>query len=232
MITADIVLRVTLIALAIASVLALIASALYRRHRAHLTRLAARHSMSLTRGKSPVRYVEMAGRLRGNDRKASVSDLMLGRGEEDGLFFARRKIGRVHQQLLYFELESSAHLDGFYVVPAAPQAKGEARLSLHWCASRTQWSDEKALSMAARVMYNVSSLGNGGSQPAIGVEVKGRRVWIHSLRKLRGADLDRFFEDAMRLRQLLRKSLERTNGIASKSGRVRSISAATPAVHA
>jgi hypothetical protein len=34
---------------------------------------------------------------------------------------------------------------------------------------------------------------------------------------VRGDGLDRFMDDAMRLRQLLRKSLERTNGIARKA---------------
>jgi hypothetical protein len=226
----DIVVRAGLVLIALTCLLLLVSAVLNRRHRAHLARIAAKHSMSLVSGVVPAVYADKAGRHQGSDRKASLADLILGSGATDGLFFALRRIGRTRQQLLYFELETSASLESFYVVPAGQETSGESRLSLHWCATRNQWSNEKALSMAARIMYSVSSLGSRGSMPEIGVEVQGRKVWIHSLRRLRGADLDRFVEDALRLRQLLRKSLERTRGISQRSGKTPAVSNSRPAV--
>ena len=202
----------------------------HRRNRAHLLRLAARHSMSLTQGTSPAKYAQLAGRYRGVDRKASLSGLMLG-GTDDGLLCGARKMGRTRQQFLYFELDGTARLDGFFVTPESRAEKDGVRLTLHWTASRAQWGDQSALSMAARVMYSISSLGTRDDGPQFGVELQGRKVWVHSLRTLRGEDLDRFVDDSMKLRQLLRKSLERANGIAQKSGRARSVSGPVELVH-
>jgi len=213
---ADLIAQATLYVVASVAAFALVAAIFHRRRRAHLSRLASRHGMSLTVGACPKKYVELSGRFRGAARKASASGLMLG-GSDDALFAITRRIGRVQQQLVYFELESSAHLDRFFVVPERKRGEKAAQLVLHWSGTQAQWSDEKALSMSARVLYSLSSLGSRGVEPELGVEVQGHRVWIHSLRAVRGKDLDRFMDDAMRLRQLLHKSLERANGIARKT---------------
>ena len=225
---ADLIAKATLAVVAFVAVSALVAAFFHRRRRAHLLRLASRHSMSLTSGPAPRKYSELSGRFRGTARKVSVSGLMLG-SSDDGLFAVTRRIGRVRQQLLYFELGSTAHLDRFFVVPETVKGERGAQLNLHWSGTKAQWNDEKALSMSARVLYGVSSLGSGGAPPELGVEVQGHRVWIHSMRAVRGADLDRFMDDAMRLRQLLRKSLERTNGIVRKSASSGSVSRARSA---
>lgn len=216
MLNADLVARTALAVVVLASVSTLIAAMLHRRWRAHLSRLASRHSLSLTSGPCPARYIELSGRYRGGWRKASVSGLMLG-ASGDGLLCATRRMGRTRQQFLYFELDSSAHLDRFFVVPEKRKGEEAVRFVLQWSASKAEWSDERALSMSARVMYGVSSLGTRGEQPRLGVEVQGTKVWIHSLGNVRGRELDQFLDDAMRLRQILRKSLERTNGIPRKS---------------
>ena len=128
-------------------------------------------------------------------------------------FLARRKVGRSRHQVLFFELSSSSRLDGFYVRPESGSSSDRHELALHWRAPQTQWNDERALSMAARVMYNLSRVGERDGATPLGLEVKGRRVWVHSRGTLPGEKLDRFVEDAMRLRRLLLMSLERANEV-------------------
>jgi hypothetical protein len=227
---ASLVSTAAIVLIGVSCVGVLVAGWFHRRHQAQLSRLAVRHSMSLTKGSSPAKYAQLAGRYQGADRKASLSGLMLG-ATDDGLFCAARKMGRARQQFLYFELDGSARLDGFYVSPGRSNKGGVERLTLHWTATRAQWGDQSALSMAARVMYSVSSLVTNDDRPRFGVELQGRKVWVHSLRPLRGTELDNFVDDAMKLRQFLRKSLERTNGMAQRSARVRSVSGPVELVH-
>jgi hypothetical protein len=227
MFNADVIARAALAVVLLASVSALIAAMLHRRWRAHLSRLASRHSLSLTSGPCPAKYIELSGRYRAGWSKAAVSGLMLG-ATGDGMFCATRRMGRIRQQLLYFELEGSAHLDRFFIVPEKDKGAEKVRFVLHWCASKAEWSDERALSMSARVMYGVSSLGTRGEQPRLGVELQGSKVWIHSLGNVRGKDLDRFLDDSMRLRQILHKSLERTNGIPRRTRNSASIPVSVP----
>jgi hypothetical protein len=226
-VSSEFLLRIVLVVAAIGGVLILVAAALHRRHRKHLARIAARCSMSLTTGPCPPTLLEKAGQYRSQKRKVVLSDVIVELGESRNSFLARRRVGRRSHQLLYFELGGSSRLDGFCVLPEPVPGSDQHDFSLHWRAPQSQWNDERALSMAARVMYNLSHVGDRGKATPLGLEVKGRRVWIHSLRSLRGQDLDRFVEDAIRLRQLLLKSLQRANEISRSSGRRRAVDSAS-----
>ena len=156
--------------------------------------------------------------------------MIVGLGQTNSSFLARRKVGRRSHQLLYFELSSSSRLDGFCVLPEIVSGSKQHEFSLEWRAPQNQWNDERALSMAARVMYNLSHVGNRIEATPLGLEVKGRRIWIYSHRALRGQDLDRFVDDATRLRQLLLKSLQRANDLSKPSAQTRATDSATTPV--
>jgi hypothetical protein len=178
--------------------------------------------MSLADGKCSPSTVEKAARFHGREHRVSLSDVIIGHGESRNAFLARRRVGRRRHQLLFFELSSSSRLDGFFVRPESVSKSDQPELSLSWRAPQSQWNDERALSMAARVMYNLSRVGERDGATPLGLEVKGRRVWIHTKGTLRGDKLDRFVEDAMRLRRLLLMSLERANDVSRPATRVES----------
>jgi hypothetical protein len=222
-VSSEFLLRMILVVAALGGVLVLVAAVLHRRHRKHLARIAARCSMSLTTGPCPASLLEKAGQYRSQKRKVVLSDVIVELGESRNSFLARRRVGRRSHQLLYFELGNSSRLDGFCVLPESVSGSDQHEFSLQWRAPQSQWNDQRALSMAARVMYNLSHVGDRGKATPLGLEVKGRRVWIHSSRPLRGQDLDRFVDDATRLRQLLLKSLQRANELSRTSTRSRPI---------
>lgn len=211
--------QIGLVVLAAGGLTVLLAAMRYRRHREHLARICAKHQLGIATGPCPSGLLEKAGRYRGRDRKVSLHDVLVGRGESAGAFLARRKVGRRQHMLLCFELGSSSHLEGFCVRPESRRG-AQQELSLQWRAPRTQWNDERALSMAARVMYNISVVGERNDAAPLGLEIRGSRVWVNSRKPLRGAPLDHFVNDAMRLRALLLKSLERTNDLGRRSGRL------------
>lgn len=211
--SAESITQIVLVIVAGAAVLVLVAAARHRKHRARLAQIAVRHAMTLSTGSGPASLVEKAGRFQGRAAKARLRDLLSGHGENLGCFLAYRRVGRTSHQLLYFELGGSSHLDGFFVMPEADtRAKGHDFL-LQWRAPQAQWSDERALSMAARVMHGLSRASDRSGATPLGIELAGRKVWIYSRRSLRGDALERFVEDAMRLRQLLLKSLQRANDV-------------------
>ena len=221
--SSEFLLQLGLVVAALGGVIVLVAAARHRRHRDHLARIAVRCSMNLTTGPCPASILDKAGRYRRRNRKVVLRDLIVGLGESQGSFLARRKVGRRSHQLLFFELSSSSRLDSFCVLPESVSGSDQHEFSLQWRAPQSQWNDERALSMAARVMYNLSSVGNKGGATPLGLEVKGRRIWIHSHRTLRGKELDRFVDDAIRLRQLLLKSLQRANELSRSSTRGRAV---------
>ena len=222
-VSSEFLLRTILVVAAIGGVFVLVAAVMHRRHRKHLAHIAARCSMSLTTGPCPATLLEKAGQYRSQKCKVVLSDVIVELGERRGSFLARRRVGRRSHQLLYFELGSSSRLDGFCVLPETVSGSDQHEFSLHWRAPQSQWNDERALSMAARVMYNLSHVGDGGKATPLGLEVKGRRVWIHSSRPLRGHQLDRFVNDSILLRQLLLRSLQRANEASRSSTRSRAM---------
>jgi hypothetical protein len=186
----------------------------HRVRRKSLVRIAKKHALGLQTGTPPRTLVKHASRYLGRERRTKVADVLAG-CDEDGEFFSlRRKFGRVRHQLLFFELQETARIDGFHVRPE--KARGHSpglELNLHWKAPGAQWSDERALSMAARVLHNLAAVSERPGAHPMGVELKGRRIWIHSLSTLHGDGLDRFLSDGLLLRKLLLKSLKRASGV-------------------
>ena len=217
--SSTLVAQIVLVAFATGGLIVLVAAVRYRRHRERLARIGARHSLGLASGPCPGGLLEKAGRYQGRDRKVRLKDVLVGRADSANTFLARRSVGRHRHVLLCFELGRSARLEGFYVVPEMARRSDESRLCLRWRAPREQWNDEVALSMAARVMYNLSVVGERPDASPLGLEIRGSRVWIHSHRTLRGDALEHFVNDAMRLRALLLKSLERASDVGRRSGR-------------
>lgn len=175
--------------------------------------------MNVSEGEVAPSLIDKAGHYAGRKRGAKLRDILVGHGESQGSFFARRRIGASSHQLLYFELGGSSHLDGFYVLPGPATGEKDHDFLLQWRAPQSQWNDERALSMAARVMHGLSRVGDRSGAAALGIELSGRKVWIYSRRSLRGEELDRFADDAMRLRQLLLRSLQRANEVSRSSSR-------------
>lgn len=217
-----------LVVLGVGGLIVLVAAIRTRRHRERLARIGSRHSLGLATGPCPPALLDRAGRFEGRDRKVSLADVMVGRGDSAGVFLARRKVGRHRHVLLGFELGSGSRLEGFFVRPARERRDAQPELSLQWRAPQSQWNDQRALSMAARAMYSLATVGDRPDARPLGMEIRGARVWIHSRRVLRGAALEHFVNDAMRLRALLLKSLERTNDIEQRSGRTPRFGASAP----
>lgn len=192
------------------ALLILVSAIRYRRHQGHLARIGESRSMVPMDGDCPPAVLEKAARFAGRDRRVKLKDLLIGRGESANVFLAQRRVGRRAHHLLCFDLSGSARVEGFHVRPERA-AKGKRHdLCLHWRAPRDHWGDERSLSMAARIMYNLASVEDSTGEVPLGLEVRGSRVWIHSHRPLRGKELDKFVEKAFRLRALLQKSVERT----------------------
>jgi len=190
--------------------LALWAFLRHRRHRARLRRIAERYDLSLTIGACPRDLQEKARWCDGAERSVRLREVLVGHDAYGPFFLANRKVGRRSHQLLWCDLGGHAHLDGFRVAPRA--ARGEdAVLRLEWTAPRSQWTDERALSMAARVMFHLSTIGGKPISPALGLEFRGRRAWIRTRHALRGARLDQFAKEATELRLLVIKALEKAN---------------------
>lgn len=189
-----------------------------RRHRNRLRRIAERYDLSLTIGRCPRDLQEKARWMDGVERSVRLDDVLVGHDASGPFFLAVRKCGRRRQQLLCCDLGGHAHLDGFRVAPRSPRGD-DAVLRLEWTAPRSQWTDERALSMAARVMFHLSTLGGKPLSPALGLEFRGRRAWIHTDRSLRGERLEQFAREATELRQLVIKALEKANRLErSRSG--------------
>jgi hypothetical protein len=219
-VSSTLIAQIGLAVLAISGLLVLVLAMRYRRHRAQLARIGAKHALGLATGPCPPSLLEKAGRYEGRDRKASLTEVLVGRGDSTGVFLARRRMGRRRDMLLCFDLGSSAHLEGFFVRPENPGRDGKHDLCLQWRAPHGQWNDERALSMAARAMYNLSVVGDRKGAAPLGLEIRGPRVWVHSRSALRGAELEHFVNDSMRLRALLLKSLARTNDVSRRTGRI------------
>lgn len=186
--------------------LVLMASHRFRRHRKILERIGEKHSLTIAPRPLRSSLSTKAGRFEGQDAEAKLDHVMVGRGESKGVILADREIAGQKHSVLYFELDRAAHLDGFFVRPEAGD-----ELQLRWRAPRSTWNDQRALSMGARVMFNLATVGDREGATPIGLEVQDDRVWIHTRERLRGDVLDAFAGDAMRLRTMLMRSLERAN---------------------
>lgn len=182
----------------------LVAARRFRKHRAILERVGARHCLAIASKSSHAALAAKVGRFEGRDVDAKLGHVLCGRGESAGVILADRNVANTTHTLLFFSLERPAPLDGFFVRPE----EGD-ELQLHWRGPRTTWNDQRALSMGARVMYNLATVGEREGSRPLGLEVQGDRVWIHSPERLRGAALESFVNDAMRLRTMLMRSLER-----------------------
>jgi hypothetical protein len=236
----DPVLQLALGALAIVATVVLLVGLRIRRHADLVRNLAAKYSLARVRGRAVTELADRVRRYRGTQHKVKLKDVLAREDEHGRYVLARRRIGRLRHQILFFEVEDTVYLRGFHVVPVPPnrprfswlrrwrRTKARERrtdwdLHLHWTAPRSHWTEERALSMGARVLYHMAEIGESERATMLGVEVHERQVFIHSRGRVPDADLDRFISDAMRLRRLLLASLRRASAIQSgrKSASVR-----------
>lgn len=218
----DPILQLSFGALAVIATVVLLTGMRARRHEELIRTLADKYSLGRLQLRGTTDLAGRARRFRNRDLDARLKEILVREDDHGRFYLARRHLGRRRwHQVLFFEVDETAYLRGFCVVPVAPAspprfARGRRRarerrtdwdLHLHWVAPRSHWSEERALSMGARVLYHMADVGASEGSVMLGLDVHERQVVIHSRDGLADGELDRFFADAIRLRRLLLASL-------------------------
>ena len=190
-----------------------------RRHRRRLILMGGRHGMGLLQGKLHENALAHARRFRSRQHRVRLKDILVGEDDEGKFYFALRTIDRRRHHVLFALNEKPNPIEEFHVLPKPAAAKSKAKprrwrwrgdrvragtdwvLDLRWASPRSRWLDGHSLGVAARVLSQTAKLGEEAGAVPMGVEIHGRLLLIHSCEPLRGEQIDRFADDAIRLRR-------------------------------
>jgi hypothetical protein len=220
-------LRLVGVGLAAVAAAILVSGIRVRRHRRRLILMGARHGMGLLQGKPHESSLARARRFRNRQYRVRLKDVLVGDDDEGRFHFALRSFGRHRHHVLFALNEKPNPVEEFHVLPH-PAAESKAKrlrlrrprirpgsdwvLDLHWASPRSRWLDGHSLGVAARVLSQTAKLGEEPGAVPMGVEIHGRLLLVHSCEPLRGDQLDRFADDAIRLRRQILQFVRSVEG--------------------
>jgi hypothetical protein len=197
-----------------------------RKHREWLSKLSSKYSLGVVEGSASREATQLAAMYENQRGRLRLDSLLVGSDDYGRFFAGERRWRRRRESVLFFDSEEGTHLRSFSFRPARPsnlwfrrlfgrlrrsrsKSSEEPGYTLHWSAPRPQWSDERGLAAAARVLFHTAEVFEESPLSALHLHIEQRRVLIRCERRLTGKDLDAFLADATALRRRILKSLRK-----------------------